>query len=135
MSLLKKLSTQLVECQYMDHSFSCLPMPGDQEVLRVEVSGLEEMPIFITVTDTQILCISYLFNRQEIRSETEAELNQYMLELNVPMPLSAFALINDYYAIFGALSCGSTLDSICDELVTLANNSIDSLQALEEFIK
>lgn len=135
MSLLHDLTKQLAEYQYKGHQFSCLPMSGEQEVLRVEVSDLEEMPIFITVTETQILCISYLFNKQEIYSEKEAELNQYMLELNVPMPLSAFALIDDYYAVFGALSCGSTLDSICDELVTLASNSIDSLQALEEFIK
>ncbi len=135
MSLLQDLSKQLSEYQYKGHEFSCLPMPGEQEVLRVEVSGLEEIPIFITVTETQILCISYLFNKQEIRKDTEAELNQYMLELNVPMPLTAFALIDDYYAVYGALSCGSTLESICDELVTLANNSIDSLQALEEFIK
>lgn len=135
MSLLQDLSKQLSEYQYKGHRFSCLPMPGEQEVLRVEVSDLVEMAIYVTVTDTQILCISYLFNKQEIYSEKESELNQYMLELNVPMPLSAFALIDDYYAIFGALSCGSTLDSICDELVTLASNSIDSLQALEEFIK
>ena len=135
MSLLQDLTRQLSEYQYKGHQFSCLPMPGEQEVLRVEVSDLEEMPIFITVTETQILCISYLFNKQEIYLEKEAELNQYMLELNVPMPLSAFALIDDYYAVFGALSCGSTIISICDELVTLASNSIDSLQALEEFIR
>lgn len=135
MSLLQDLSKQLSEYQYKGHQFNCLPMPGELEVLRVEVSALEEMPIFVTVTETQVLCISYLFNKQEIYIEKQAELNQYMLELNVPMPLSAFALIDDYYAVFGALSCRSTLDSICDELVTLANNSIDSLQALEEFIK
>ena len=135
MSLLQDLSKQLADYQFKGHQFSCLPIPGEQEVLRVEVSDLEEMPIFITVTETQILCISYLFNKDEIYTEKVAELNQTMLELNVPMPLTAFALIDDYYAVFGALSCGSTLDSICDELVTLASNSIDSLQALEEFIK
>jgi len=134
-SLLQDLSKQLSELQYKGHQFSCLPMPGEQEVLRVEVSDLEEMPIFVTVTETQILCISYLFNKNEIYAEKEAQLNQYMLELNVPIPLTSFALIDDYYVIFGALSCGSTLESISDELVTLAANSIDSLQALEEFIK
>jgi len=135
MSLLQNLSKQLSEYQYKGHEFSCLPMPGEQDVLRVDVSGLEEMPIFVTVTDTQIICISYLFNKDEIYTEKGNELNQYMLELNVPIPLSSFAIVDDYYVIFGALSCGSTLESLSDELVTLASNSIDSLQALEEFIK
>jgi len=135
MSLLQKLSKQLSEYQYKGHQFSCLPMTGEQEVLRVEVSELKEMPIFVTVTDTQIICIAYLFNKDEIYTAKEPELNQYMLELNVPIPLSSFAIVDDYYVIFGALSCGSTLESLSDELVTLASNSIDSLQALEEFIK
>ena len=135
MSMLQNLTKHLAACDYMGHTFSCLPMPGEQEVLRVEVSGLEEIPIFVTVTDTQILCISYLFTKQEIHSEKEADLNQYLLELNVPMPLSSFALIDDYYAIFGALNCGAKYDSVTRELVTLAKNSTDTLQALEDFIK
>jgi uncharacterized protein YjfI (DUF2170 family) len=135
MTSIQELTTQITNYQFKGHTFSCLPIQGEQGVLRVEVSELEEMPIFVTVTETQILCISYLFHKNEIFKEKEVELNQYLLELNVPMPLSAFAVIEDYYAIFGALSCGSTLDSISDELVTLAQNSIDSLQALEEFVK
>jgi len=135
MNLLQDLSKQLVENEYKGYQFNCLPIAGEQEVLRVEVSELEEMPIFITVTETQILCISYLFNTEEVVSDKIACLNQYLLELNAPMPLSSFALIDDYYVVFGALSCGSTFASICDELVTLAQNSMDSLQALEEFIK
>ena len=135
MSLLQDLSKQLSEFQYKGHQFSCLPMTGEQDVLRVDVSDLEEMPIFVTVTDTQIICISYLFNKNEIYTDKEADLNQYMLELNVPIPLSSFAIVDDYYVIFGALSRGSKLESLGDELLTLAGNSVDSLQALEEFIK
>lgn len=135
MSVLQDLSKHLAECEFKGYRFSCLPMPGEQEVLRVEVSGLEEIPIFITVTDTQIICISYLFTKQEIHSQKVAELNQYLLELNVPMPLSAFALVDDYYTIFGALAVESSNESIKLELITLAANSIDTLQALEEYIK
>lgn len=135
MSLLKRLSKQLSECEYKGYQFSCLPIGGKQDVLRVEVVGLEEIPIFMTVTETQILCISYLFAKKEIYSEKEAELNHYMLELNVPMPLSAFALIDDYYSIFGSLAIGSKFESVTEELIALAKNSTDTLQALEEFIK
>jgi uncharacterized protein YjfI (DUF2170 family) len=135
MSLLQNLSKELSESEYKGYKFNCLPIKGEQDVLRVEVSGLEEIPIFMTVTETQILCISYLFTKKEIYSEKEAELNQYMLELNVPMPLSAFALIDDHYSIFGSLARGSKFESITEELIALARNSIDTLQALEEFIK
>jgi len=135
MSLLQELTLKLADCQYHGHTFSCLPIKGEQEVLRVEVSELEELPIFITVTESQILCISYLFSKQEIYEEKESELNRYLLELNVPMPLSAFATVDDYYVIFGSLSKSSNFESITQELVTLASNATDTLQALEEFIK
>lgn len=135
MSVLQDLSKYLSDCEYKGYHFSCLPMHGEQEVLRVEVSGLEEIPIFITVTETQIICISYLFTIQEIYSEKEAELNQYLLKLNVPMPLSSFALVDKYYTIFGSLSRESKTESITHELITLAGNSIDTLQALEDYIK
>lgn len=135
MSLLQELTIKLADYQYQGHSFSCLPIPSEQAVLRVEVSTLEEVPIFITVTETQILCISYLFTKEEIYREKEAELNQYLLELNVPMPLSSFALVDDHYVIFGALSRDSHFEVITQELITLAGNSQDTLQALEEFIK
>jgi len=135
MNDLQDLSSRIAGFEYKGHQFSCLTIEGEYNVLRVEVSDLEEMPIFLTITEVQILCISYLFNKDEIHQDRIAELNQYLLELSVPMPLSAFSIVDDYYAIFGALSCGSTLESIADELVTLAANSTDSLQALEEFIK
>ncbi len=135
MNNLQELSSQISNFEYKGHQFSCLTIEGEYNVLRVEVSDLEEMPIFLTITEAQILCISYLFNNNEIHQDKIPELNQYLLELSVPMPLSAFAIVDEYYAIFGALSCGSTLESIADELVTLAANSSDSLQALEEFIK
>ncbi len=135
MNVLQDLSKHLAECEFKGYRFSCLPMHGEREVLRVEVSGREEIPIFITVTETQILCISYLFSKQEIHPEKEAELNQYLLELNVPMPLSSFALVDNYYTIFGALDRRSKTDSITQELITLAGNSIDTLQALEDYLK
>ena len=135
MSKLQELTRYLADCEYKGFRFSCLPMHGEQEVLRVEVSGREEIPIFITFTETQILCISYLFTRQEIYQDKEAILNRCLLEMNVPMPLSAFALIDDYYTIFGALDCESKDESVTQELITLAGNSREILQALDEFIK
>lgn len=107
---------------------------GEQEVLQVIVDGNDELPIFVTRTDEQILCISYLFYQDEIKSDLRAEFNETLLKLNVTIPLSAFAKIDDKYAIFGALSVQSSLDDIAHELVTLGDNAIDALEAVTSYL-
>ena len=53
----------------------------------------------------------------------------------LPMSLSYFAPVGDYYTIFGALDLESKTESITHELIALAGNSIDTLQALEDYIE
>lgn len=107
---------------------------GEQEVLQVIVDGNDELPIFVTQTEEQLLCISYLFNEAEVKAELRHELNEALLKLNVPIPLSAFAKIEDQYAIFGALAVSSSFDEITHELVTLADNAIDALDAVTAYL-
>lgn len=134
MNRLQELTYTLGDLNYEGHTFNCLPIGGAQNVLQVMVSDLDEMPIYMTVTDTQMLCITYLCRRDEIRADKRDELNRSMLEMNVAVPLSSFALIEDYYVIFGALSTTSSINDICRELVTLAANAYDALEAIEEFL-
>ncbi|KPH56828.1 hypothetical protein AMS58_20250 [Pseudoalteromonas porphyrae] len=108
--------------------------PGEQDVLQVIVDGNDELPIFVTQTQEQLLCISYLFDENEVKSELRNELNETLLRLNVPIPLSAFAKIDNKYAIFGALSVNSSLDDVTHELVTLADNAIDALEAVTLYL-
>ena len=130
----QELTLQLGQINYEGHTFNCLPIKGEQEVLQVMVSELDAMPIFITITDTQILCITYLCKQDEIKSERIPELNQTMLELNVAMPLSSFAIIEGFYVVFGAMATSSSFDDICKELVTLSANAYDALEAIEEYL-
>ena len=104
-----------------------------QDVLQVIVDGNDELPIFVTQTDEQVLCICYLFEEQEVKAELRAELNDTLLRLNVPMPLSAFAKIDNKFAIFGALSTNSTFEQLSHEIVTLSGNAIDALEAVSEY--
>lgn len=134
MHRLQELTYTLSDLNYEGHTFNCLPIGGAQNVLQVLVSDLDEMPIYVTVTDTQMLCITYLCRRDEIRTDKRDELNRSMLEMNVAVPLSSFALIEDYYVIFGALATTSSINDICRELVTLAANAYDALEAIEEFL-
>jgi uncharacterized protein YjfI (DUF2170 family) len=107
---------------------------GEQDVLQVIVDGNDELPIFVTQTQEQLLCISYLFAEDEVKAELKNELNENLLRLNVPIPLSAFAKVDDKYAIFGALSVNSSFDDITHELVTLADNAIDALEAITPYL-
>ena len=130
----QELTLQLGQINYEGHTFNCLPIKGEQEVLQVMVSELDAMPIFITITDTQILCITYLCKQDEIKAERISDLNQTMLELNVAMPLSSFAIIEGFYVVFGAMATSSSFDDICKELVTLSANAYDALEAIEEYL-
>jgi uncharacterized protein YjfI (DUF2170 family) len=132
---LQELSIKLADHQHEGTGFESFSISGDQDVLQVVVEGFDELPIFITVTDEQMLCITYLFGKDELKDGVVDELNSTLLQLNVPMPLSSFAIIEDKYSIFGSLSVNSSFDDIAHELVTLADNAIDALETIEEFFK
>lgn len=132
---LQEIINLLGDINFEDHTFNCLPIQGEQDVLQVLVSELDTMPIYMTITDNQILCITYLCRKSEIKVELIHELNQLLLELNVAVPLSAFSIVDDYYVIFGALATTSSDQDICKELVTLAANSYDALEAIEAYLK
>lgn len=119
---------------YEGYTFECQPIPGEVEVLQITVGDYEEIPCYLSITDTQILCISYLWTEDEVRAETKTELLEEMLEMNIPIPLSAFSKIGDRYVIFGALSINSTFEDICYEITTLCENAIEAITAMEEFL-
>jgi uncharacterized protein len=103
-------------------------------VLRIEVETQEELPIFVSVTEEQILCIAYLFKQGEIKSEKIAEMNDTMLSANISMPLSSFAKIGEQYVIYGALSTQANLSEIMQEIEALSSNSIDAIKAMKDYL-
>ena len=129
---LQELSIKLTDYHCDGMGFECFLMTED--VMQVVVDENDELPIFVTMTEEQILCISYLFDQKELKENVIDQLNKTLLTLNVPIPLSAFAIIEDKYAIYGALSIRSSFNDIAHELVTLADNAIDALETLEEFL-
>jgi len=110
-------------------------IPGEEEVLQISLVGREEIPVYLTQTDTQILCISYLWGENEIRPGSKTELVEMMLDMNIPMPLSSFARIGDQYAVFGALSTNSSIEDIAHEIITLSDNSLEAIDVMSEFLK
>lgn len=116
-------------------ALTCQPLPGDVDLLQVTVEGFDEIPVYLSQTDTQLLCISYLWVEDEVKPELKAEMMEAMLDMNIPMPLSSFSRIGERYVVFGALSINSSFDDIAEEIVTLAENSLDALEALGEYLK
>ncbi|MBT1444556.1 DUF2170 family protein [Shewanella sp. JM162201] len=114
--------------------FDCYPIEGDVEVLQVNIVGREEIPIFVSVTDNQVLCISYLWGEDEVKPETRAEMFETMLELNIPMPLSAFAKIDDKYVVYGALSLKSSMAEIEQELSVLSDNCLEVIAEMVDYL-
>jgi uncharacterized protein YjfI (DUF2170 family) len=117
------------------YQFECQPIPGETEVLQITVGDFDELPTYVSVTDTQILCITYLFTDEEVKPESRSEMLEEMLELNIPIPLSSFAKIGDRFVIFGALSNSSSLEEVGHEIITLTENAVESITALEDYLK
>ncbi len=114
--------------------FDCQPISGEVDVLQITVEEREELPIFVSVTDDQILCITYLWGSNEVKQDKINEMHECMLEMNIPMPLSSFSKIGDKYVIFGALSINSAFDDIEHELAVLSNNAIEIIDDMSDYL-
>jgi len=115
-------------------NFDCTPIDGEIDVLQVEIIGREEIPIFVSISDNQILCIAYLWGEDEVKQEKRMSMMEAMLEMNIPMPLSSFAKVENKYVVFGALSTNSSLEDIELEVVTLSDNSLEVINEMDSYL-
>jgi len=115
--------------------FDCYPIDGEVEVLQVNIVGREEIPVFVSVTENQVLCISYLWGEDEVNQDRRLAMFETMLELNIPMPLSSFAKIDDKYVIYGALSVQSDMQEIELELSVLSDNCLEVIDEMVDYLK
>jgi len=119
---------------YEGARFDVQIIPGEVEVLQIIVGELEEVPVYLSITDSQIICIAYLWDESEVNQKKRGDMLETMLSMNIPMPLSSFARIADKYAIFGAMAVTSSFDDIAHEVIVLSENTVEALSALEEFL-
>ena len=57
---------------------------GEVDVLMLTVEDREEFPIYITVDESQILCITHLWTEAEVEPDKRSELLEAMHTLNFP---------------------------------------------------
>jgi uncharacterized protein YjfI (DUF2170 family) len=111
------------------------PMPGDVPVVQISIEGREELPIFLTCSDAQILCMCYLWSDSEVLPARRTELLEALLDLNPSVPLSAFGRIGDRFVLVGALVRDARIEDVAREIAVLSDNALDALDALSEFLK
>jgi uncharacterized protein YjfI (DUF2170 family) len=99
------------------------------------VEDREEFPIYMTVDDGQILCITYLFGDDQVNPEKQAEMAEAMLMMNVMVPLSAFSKIGNQYILFGALSPRASIEELLHEIELLSDNVLDAIATLSTYLK
>ena len=132
---LQDLTLHFSDFNLEGYKFDCQLISGEVDVLQIMVEGFEEIPIYISATDTQILCIAYLWSESEVIEATRTEMLEIMLDMNIPMPLSSFSRIQDQYVIFGALATNSRLEDVAHEVITLSENSVEVIAMMTHFLK
>jgi len=116
--------------------FTAELLEGEPQVLQVIVDDREEFPVYITIDDSQILCVSNLWNISEIIDDRVSDLNTLLLELNLPVPLSAFAITRGgQYTIYGSMSPTTIIDNVIYEVETLSDNTISAIDEFSEYLK
>lgn len=108
---------------------------GENTVACIKVQDREEFPIYMTVDDGQILCISYLFGDDQVQPERRADMAEAMLLMNVMVPLSAFSKIGNQYILFGALSPKSSIDELLHEIDLLSDNVLEAIDTMSDYLK
>lgn len=137
MSKLRQLMDQVVGLDWEQRcglDFEYQLIPGEVDVAEVMIKDRDELPIFLTMADDQILCICYLWGDDEVNPDTRTEMLEAMLDLNIPMPLSSFAKIGDKYAVFGAMSLASCAADVALELSMLSENALDALSTMSGYL-
>ncbi|MDQ0569556.1 uncharacterized protein YjfI (DUF2170 family) [Variovorax paradoxus] len=110
------------------------PIPGQTPVVQVSIEGRDELPIFITSSDMQIICICYLWTEEEVKAERRTELLESLLDLNPSVPLSSFGRVDGRYVLTGALGRNAGVEDVAREVAVLSDNALDALDALSEFL-
>jgi len=107
---------------------------GNTPVIQAVMQDVDEFPVMITVGEEQILAIVNLWTSDDIKEGKKDTLNELLLRLNLPVPLSSFSIINNQYVLFGAMSVNSNITEIVEEITTLANNVIEALESCREYL-
>ena len=107
---------------------------SENGVIEVICSNVSEFQINIASTETQLLSVTPLFLKSEVKLGGEAELNELLLQLSPAVPLSSIGLQGNTYILFGAMSLETSFENIVHELEVQAENTVEVLDAIEPLL-
>jgi len=110
------------------------PITGEVPVIQVSIEGREELPIFVTCSDTQVICLCYLWTEADVQPARRAALHEALLDLNPSVPLSSFGRVDGRYMLTGALARGARAEDVAHEVAVLSDNALDALDALADYL-
>jgi len=133
---LEKVQAALADYTTEDGSRFSVAATENEEfsMLTIIREDIEEFAILATASDSQLLFNVALFDKGQIIDGQIPALHKMMLELNMAMPLSSFALTGANYSIFGAMSVDSDANQIQEEIQVLSENIMDALEVCEDFL-
>ena len=107
---------------------------SENGVIEVVCSNVSEFQINIASTETQLLSVTPLFLKSEVKPGGEAELNELLLLLSPAVPLSSIGLQGNTYILFGAMPLETSFENIVHELEVQAENTVEVLDAIEPLL-
>lgn len=110
------------------------PITGEVPVIQVSIEGREELPIFVTCSDNQVICLCYLWTEADVQPTRRAALHEALLDLNPSVPLSSFGRVDGRYMLTGALARGARAEDVAHEVAVLSDNALDALDALADYL-
>lgn len=110
------------------------PIAGVAPVVQISIEGREELPIFVTCSDAQIICLCYLWTEQDVKPDLKAQLHEALLDLSPSVPLSSFGRVDGRYMLTGALARGARTEDVAHEVAVLSDNALDALDALADYL-
>lgn len=116
-------------------AFSLRRIDGPMTVLQVDVRDMDTVPMFVSVSGEQLLCIAQLFADADVVPEKRTSMLEKMLEWSIPMPLSSYGKLGDAYVVFGALTADASADEIILELRNLSENAIEARKVMQEYLR
>lgn len=113
-----------------DGALAATLLQGADPVIRAVAFGREELPVLISVSGDVITCMCWLWPVSAVPKDERARINEDLLRLNPLTPLTAYAIVDDSYVMYGEISARSPLRDVEQEILTLSDNVVDALDAV-----
>jgi uncharacterized protein YjfI (DUF2170 family) len=101
-----------------------------KSVLKVTDPQLPNMPALISVNDIQVLCKITLMPVAEFTTEQKNAFNEVALTGHLGLPLSAIAIDQDCYVVYGELSSESSLELVTTDIEMLFENTKEVIELI-----